>query len=51
MISISKILAGITQYVSEGFMRIFTPTDDAYPMIGVQPFTGDFYKQRTANNW
>ncbi|MEA5516285.1 nicotinate phosphoribosyltransferase [Nodularia sp. UHCC 0506] len=49
--SISKIFVSIMQYISEAVMRIFSPSDDAYPMIGVQPFTGEFYKRRTANGW
>jgi hypothetical protein len=49
--AIYKILASMTQYISEAFMRIFGPTDDAYPTIGVQPFTGDPYNERTSGNW
>ena len=39
--AIFKILDHIAQYISEAVMRIFSPTDDAYPRIGVQPFTGE----------
>lgn len=49
--AISRILANITQYISEAAMRIFGPTDDQYPNIGVQPFTGEPYKKGTADNW
>ncbi|MBC1215987.1 nicotinate phosphoribosyltransferase [Trichormus variabilis ARAD] len=49
--AITKIIAGVVQYVSEAFLRIFGPNDDAYPIIGVQPFTGDPYKKRTAETW
>ncbi|BAZ00859.1 hypothetical protein NIES37_48570 [Tolypothrix tenuis PCC 7101] len=49
--SISRIIANITQYISEAAMRIFAPNDDAYPVIGVQPFTGDPYKKGMADNW
>ncbi len=48
--AITKMLASITQYISEAVMRIFGPTDDAYPTIGVQPFTGDPYK-KGAETW
>lgn len=48
---ISKILSNMAQYISEAVMRIFTPNDDAYPNSGVQPFTGEVYKRRTANTW
>lgn len=49
--AISRMLASIAQYLSEAAMRIFSPTDDAYPVIGVQPFTGEIYKQGTADSW
>ncbi|MBD2344715.1 nicotinate phosphoribosyltransferase [Anabaena subtropica] len=49
--AISKMFSGVMQYISEAFLRIFGPTDDAYPFIGVQPFTGEPYKKRTADIW
>ncbi|MBD2354544.1 hypothetical protein H6G41_07865 [Tolypothrix sp. FACHB-123] len=49
--SISRIIASITQFISEAAMRIFGPNDDAYPEIGVQPFTGDPYKKGMADYW
>jgi hypothetical protein len=49
--AISRILANMTQYLSEAFMRIFSPVDDAYPIIGVQPFKGDVYKPSRAESW
>lgn len=35
-----------TRYVWEGVKRIFSPRDDEYPETGVQPFTGDPYKDK-----
>jgi hypothetical protein len=49
--AISKIIAAMTQYISEAVMRIFGPNDDEYPVIGVQPFTGEPYKKGAAENW
>jgi hypothetical protein len=49
--AISRIIARITQYISEAAMRIFGPSDDAYPATGMQPFTGEPYKKGTADNW
>ena len=43
---ISRIVRELIQYLTEGFARIFSPTDDAYPNIGVQPFGGDIYTSR-----
>jgi hypothetical protein len=45
---ISKSFANMAQFISEAFMRIFTPANDAYPVIGVQPFTGNIYKKGKA---
>ncbi|HCQ21919.1 nicotinate phosphoribosyltransferase [Aphanizomenon flos-aquae NRERC-008] len=46
--TISRMFANMVQFLSEAFMRIFTPANDAYPVIGVQPFTGSFYKKGKA---
>ncbi len=46
-----KAVYMMLSFVSEAVMRIFTPTDDAYPIIGVQPFTGDPYKGGRAEAW
>ncbi|TPX28538.1 nicotinate phosphoribosyltransferase [Cylindrospermopsis raciborskii] len=48
---ISKSLARVVQFLSEAFMRIFSPTDDAYPMTGFQPFTGIPYKRHKFASW
>ena len=44
VMSISKIFDNLTRYFSEAMARIFGPNDDAYPEIGVQPFTGEPYQ-------
>ena len=38
---VNKTLKDVVQYLTEGFLRIFSPTDDEYPAIGVQPFDGE----------
>jgi hypothetical protein len=45
IMAISKMFANMAQFISEAFMRIFTPANDAYPVIGIQPFTGSIYKK------
>ncbi|WP_307785971.1 isochorismate synthase [Okeania sp. KiyG1] len=35
-------------YISEAISRIFGPSDDMYPMTGVNPFEGDPYR---GPNW
>lgn len=47
MMIISQTLKNIVQYLTEGFARIFSPTDDEYPAIGVQPFEGEIYSSNT----
>ncbi|MBD2139728.1 nicotinate phosphoribosyltransferase [Anabaena sp. FACHB-1237] len=49
--NISKMLANMTQFVYEAAMRVFAPNKDAYPEIGVQPFTGDIYKKEKTGSW
>ncbi|HEY9833150.1 MAG TPA: hypothetical protein V6D26_21535 [Stenomitos sp.] len=42
--SIFKWLKEALQYLVEGVVRIFRPSDDEYPNIGVQPFGGDSFE-------
>ena len=42
--AIGKTLKSIIQYITEGFARIFSPADDKYPAIGIQPFEGEEYQ-------
>lgn len=49
--AISRMIDSISQYISEAVVRIFSPSDDAYPIIGVQPFAGDTFKQRQGADW
>lgn len=39
--NISQRVLSIFHYLFEGLARIFTITDDEYPVIGVQPFAGE----------
>ncbi|MFE4105662.1 hypothetical protein [Almyronema epifaneia] len=39
--NIFRIINGVFQYLLEAIGRIFSPSDDAYPNTGVQPFTGE----------
>jgi hypothetical protein len=49
--NLSKMFANMTQFVYEAAMRVFSPNRDAYPEIGVQPFTGEIYKRGKAASW
>lgn len=46
--NVSKLLSDITQYLTEAFVRIFSPTDDEYPAIGTQPYEGEVYQRSTS---
>lgn len=48
---ISKMLANMVQFLSEAFIRIFSPTDDAYPVTGFQPFTGVPHRRGRTAYW
>ena len=38
------------QFILEAVVRLFSPSDDAYPLIGVQPFAGEpFHKTKRAD--
>lgn len=39
--SIGTIPQRVIKYISSGAIRVFSPSDDNYPSIGVQPFEGE----------
>jgi hypothetical protein len=45
--NIFKKVISIFRYLFEGVGRTFSPTDDEYPVIGVQPFAGEPFKPGT----
>lgn len=49
--SIYSLLDNLTRYITEAVVRIFGPTDDAYPVIGVQPFTGEPFPENGKADW
>ncbi len=48
---IYKLFDSITRYISEAIARIFGPNDDAYPEIGVQPFSGEPSQENGKTDW
>lgn len=42
---ISRMMGSAVRYIIEAVTRIFGPSDDEYPAIGVQPFTGEPNKE------
>jgi hypothetical protein len=43
--NIVKMTTDALQYLSEGVARLFSPRDDQYPAIGVQPFDGEPFSE------
>jgi hypothetical protein len=41
--SVRESLQKFFQYFAEGFARIFGPSKDEYPEVGIQPFEGEAY--------
>lgn len=41
--NIATALQRTFEFVWEGVLRLFSPSDDIYPAVGVQPFDGDPY--------
>ncbi|MFM1841553.1 MAG: hypothetical protein RLZZ490_284 [Cyanobacteriota bacterium] len=39
--NINRILQNAVQYFTEAFVRVFGPSTDEYPEVGIQPFEGD----------
>lgn len=48
---INRTLDEMMQYLTEAFVRIFSPNDDKYPAIGVQPFYGEIYHAGSSRDW
>lgn len=38
--TVKDVVLYVIQYVTEGFVEIFSPDNDHYPAVGVQPFGG-----------
>lgn len=53
MLRLNKVMNATLDFIAEAFLRIFSPTDDAYPVIGVQPFSGEISSNPKAYemNW
>ena len=41
--TVTNALQRVLQFIWEGTLQIFSPTNNSYPVVGVQPFEGDPY--------
>ncbi len=48
---IYRLFDNLTRYITEAVVRIFGPNDDAYPAIGVQPFSGEPLQDNGRTEW
>ncbi|MGQ4647501.1 hypothetical protein [Lyngbya aestuarii] len=48
---IFQLFDNISKYIFGAVGRIFSPSDDAYPETGVQPFSGDPFQDKEGENW
>jgi hypothetical protein len=48
---IMKIMDNLNSFFAEAIARIFSPSDDAYPKVGVQPYTGDPMSNSVELEW
>ncbi|MEO0947806.1 MAG: hypothetical protein AAFY11_06635 [Cyanobacteria bacterium J06641_5] len=42
--NIKQLWNDVNRYLWEAAARIFSPIDDNYPMVGVQPFEGEIVR-------
>ncbi len=47
----ARTVENIIQYITEGFIEIFSPDNDNYPAVGVQPFGGTINNSRSSFDW
>ncbi len=40
---ILNALASTIGYVAEGALELFSPNHDSYPLVGIQPYSGEAY--------
>lgn len=46
-----NIMNQMASFLAEAIARIFSPNDDAYPNVGVQPYSGDVFHNDMKLNW
>jgi len=49
--TVKDMVVYVIQYVTEGFIEIFSPDNDQYPAVGVQPFGGTINNPSSSFDW
>lgn len=39
-----KAFADALGYIAEGALELFSPNHDSYPLVGIQPYSGEVYR-------
>ena len=47
----TKAIRNIIQYITEGFIKIFSPNEDSYPAVGLQPYGGTIPHHHRHYDW
>lgn len=48
---VTRTVKDIFQYITEGFIKIFSPSNDHYPAVGVQPYGGTILARHSRFDW
>jgi hypothetical protein len=51
MMKLTKMFQNMGQFLTEAIGRVFMLTDQDYPEIGVQPFTGELHRKPVKANY
>lgn len=49
-----KLLQGLVNalgYLAEGSLEIFSPNHDSYPLVGIQPYSGEAYRPHKKSHY
>ena len=49
--TVKNMIVYVIQYITEGFIEIFSPDNDNYPAVGVQPFGGTINNSSSSFDW
>ncbi|MFB6276790.1 MAG: hypothetical protein ABEI32_11695 [Halothece sp.] len=51
MMNLMTMMNDMASFLGEAIARIFSPNDDAYPNVGVQPYSGEVFHGNVKLNW
>lgn len=51
MMGMMKFMDDLNSFFAEAIARIFSPSDDAYPSVGVQPYSGEPFHGEVELKW